>query len=99
MVELQVLEWNTSIILVLCFFQSRIRSDLLIHTGRTVPLVKHTPLKTELTSQTECVQNKLRAVENGEAAVLVSFVLSVLEAVKVFGVPPWTDLSYLEEVH
>lgn len=55
--------------------------------------------ETDLTSQTERVENKLRAVENGEAAVLVGFVLPIFEAVKVFGVPPWTDLSDLKQVH
>lgn len=56
-------------------------------------------MKADLTSKTECVEDKLRAVEDGEAAVLVSFVLAIFEAVKVFGVPPRADLPDLEEVH
>lgn len=93
-----------------CVFQFRNTSDLLRHNITCTPgwsfisticflEIRNACVKKGLTSETECVQDKLRAVENGEAAVLVSFVLAIFEAVKVFGVSPRTDLSNLVEVH
>lgn len=52
-----------------------------------------------LTSETERVENKLRAVENGEAGVFIVFVFAVPKALKVFGVPSGSDLSDLKQVH
>lgn len=53
----------------------------------------------ELTSEAECVEDKLRAVENCEAGVVLMFVLAVFKALKVFGVPSRADLSDLKQVH
>lgn len=52
-----------------------------------------------LTSQTEGVENKLGAVENCEAGIFIVFILAVFKALKVLGVPPWTNLSDLKQVH
>lgn len=53
----------------------------------------------DLTSKTECVENKLWAIENCEAGVFIMFVLAILKALKVFRVPSGTDLSDLKQVH
>lgn len=49
-----------------------------------------------LTSETERVENKLRAVENREAGVFIVFVFAIFKALKVLGVPPRTKLSDLK---
>lgn len=55
--------------------------------------------KEELTSQTQGVENKLRAVEDCKAGVLLVFISAVLKALKVFGAPSWANLSNLRDVH
>lgn len=53
----------------------------------------------DLTSQTEGVENKLWAVEDCKAGILIMFVLAVFKTLKVLGVPPCTNLSDLKQVH
>lgn len=53
----------------------------------------------DLTSQTEGAENKLWAVEDCEAGIFIVFVLAIFKALKVFGVPAWTNLSDLKQVH
>lgn len=53
----------------------------------------------DLTPKAECVENKLWAIENCEAGVVIMFVLAIFKALKVFGIPSRTDLSDLKQVH
>lgn len=49
----------------------------------------------DLTSETECAENKLWAIENCEAGVFIVFVFAIFKALKVLGVPSWSNLSDL----